>query len=128
MIEFRKNHSVLRDPHFFRGEINERGMPDVQWHGCHLNSPGWSDPEARALAMTIAGFDGEDDIHVMMNMYWESLTFEVPSLQGRSWYYAVVTAALPPNDIADPGAERPFQDNVCTVQPRSIVALISKPV
>ena len=31
-------------------------------------SPGWSDPEARALAMTLGGFDGEPDIHIMLNM------------------------------------------------------------
>ena len=31
------------------------------------HSPGWSDPESRALAMTIAGFRGEEDIHVMLH-------------------------------------------------------------
>src|SRR5437016_6250936 len=96
MIEFRKKHSSLRSRYFFRGKLNERGMPDVQWHGCHLNSPGWADPDARALAMTLAGFDREEDIHVMMNMYWDALNFEVPTIATRRWFRIVSTADSSP--------------------------------
>jgi len=126
MIEFRKRHSALRDRYFFTGVINERGLPDISWHGCHLNSPGWSDPEARVLAMTIAGFKGEEDIHVMMNMYWEVLTFEIPVLQDRRWYQAVETIAPSPRDIAEPGGEILTDGYVCPIEGRSIVVLVSK--
>ncbi len=91
MIEFRKTHSTLRRRFFFTGTVNERGLPDVSWHGCKLNSPGWSDPDARALGMTLGGFDGEPDIHVMLNMYWDSLEFEVPPVPGRQWFTTVDT-------------------------------------
>ena len=43
---------------FFNGSVNERGLKDVSWHGTKLEHPGWDDPEARALAMTLAGFGG----------------------------------------------------------------------
>lgn len=72
MIEFRRTHSTLRRRFFFNGAVNERGLADVAWHGCTLNQPGWSDPDARALGMTLGGFDGDADIHVMLNMYWKS--------------------------------------------------------
>ena len=49
------------------------------------------DPLGRALACTIAGFDGDADLHVMMNMFWEPLTFEVPQDPQRGWHVAVDT-------------------------------------
>jgi len=126
MIEFRKSHSSLRSRYFFRGQLNERGLPDVEWHGSHLNSPGWSDPDARALAMTLAGFHGEEDIHVMMNMHWDMQDFEVPSLADRRWFRLVSTADSAPNDIADPGTEKPFDGEIYSVEGRSIVILVSR--
>jgi isoamylase len=126
MIKFRKSHPALRRRYFFNGSVNDQGLPDVSWHGCLLNQPGWSDPNARALAVTLGGVDGDADIHVMLNMYWEPLDFQIPALSGRSWFKALDTAADPPDDIADPGGEIAVSDNVCSVQGRSIVALVSK--
>ncbi len=126
MIEFRKTHSTLHHRFFFSGAVNERGLADVSWHGCKLNQPGWSDQKARALGMTLGGFDGEPDIHVLLNMYWESLEFEIPSLTGKRWFRAIDTAAPSPHDIADPGDEAEFAGHVCSVQGRSIVVLVSR--
>lgn len=126
MIEFRKNHPALRQRCFFDGAVNDRGLADVSWHGCKLNGPGWFDPNARALGMTLAGFDGEADIHVMMNMYWEPLDFEIPPLAGRRWFRAVDTAEPSPHDIAEPGHEAEVEASYCPAQGRSIVVLVSK--
>jgi isoamylase len=126
MIDFRKRHSALRSRYFFNGAVNERGLPDISWHGCHLNSPGWADPDARSLAITIAGFNGEEDLHVMMNMYWKNLEFEVPLLENRRWYRAVATSASSPDDIADPGSEMLMEWHSYDVGAQSIVILVSK--
>ena len=76
MIEFRKSHPLLHRSHFFTGLVNQRELLDIAWHGCRLNSPGWSDPGSRVLAFTLGGFaeegNSEDvDIHVVLNMEWE---------------------------------------------------------
>ena len=126
MIEFRKRRHALRGRQFFAGARNERGLADVTWHGTRLNSPGWSDPEARALGMTLAGFGGESDIHVMMNMFYDSLDFELPVVTGRRWWKAVDTALAPPFDIADAGGESEAAGDTCTVQGRSVVVLINR--
>ncbi|MDM9384671.1 glycogen debranching protein GlgX [Chlorogloeopsis sp. ULAP01] len=129
MIDFRKCycHSALRRSRFFSGEVNERGLADISWHGCKLFSPGWYDPDARVLAYTMGGFEGEADIHVMLNMYWEALDFEIPSIAGRrEWYKIVDTAEPSPMDIMEQGKETIVSGNVCTVQGRSVVILISK--
>jgi isoamylase len=126
MIDFRKRHSTIRRPHYFSGKENERGLKDISWHGCKLSSPGWDDPNARALGFTMAGFDGEEDIHVMMNMHWDGLSFEIPALEGRKWYRAADTALASPVDVAEPGEEIPISDSTYLVGAHSIVVLISK--
>jgi glycogen operon protein len=126
MIEFRKSHAALRQRRFFNGAVNDRGLADVTWHGAKLDTPGWSDPEARALALTLAGFDGSPDLHVMLNMHWESLEFELPAVPGRRWSAAVDTAQTPPHDIADPGDEWPVTGIGYNVQPRSVVVLVNR--
>jgi len=126
MIEFRKSHASLRRRYFFSGATNERGLGDVSWHGCKLNRPGWSDPQARALGMTLGGFNGEEDIHIMLNMHSGTLDFEVPLLTGRRWFKAIDTAEPSPHDIVEPGDETEFAGDLCSVRGRSIVALISR--
>jgi glycogen operon protein len=128
MINFRKSYcqTALRRRYFFSGEINERGLADISWHGCKLFSPGWDDPNARTLAFTLGGFEGRADIHVMLNMYWEALNFEIPLVEGRQWYKVVDTAEPSPRDIADLGKETVVSDNLYIVQDRSVVVLISK--
>src|SRR5262249_37333301 len=51
-IAFRKAHTALRQPHFYTGAANERGLADIAWHGTRLGSPGFDDPAGRALACT----------------------------------------------------------------------------
>lgn len=106
MIEFRKTNAVLRRGQYF-------GAGEVTWHGTKLNSPGWSDPQARALAMTLAGAEGEPDLHVMLNMYWDRLDFELPA--GRNWVKAI--------DTADPGSHVAVDGTTLAVQGRSVVVL-----
>jgi glycogen operon protein len=126
MIDFRKRHASLRRPTFFSAAVNERGMPEVVWHGTKLNSPGWNDPDGRALGITLAGFRGEEDIHIMLNMYWEALHFELPPVAGRVWFRAVDTSLTSPLDIAEPGSEAPIAGSTYPVGQRSVVVLISR--
>lgn len=126
MIEFRKRHAALHQGQFFAGLRNERGLMDVTWHGTKLNSPGWYDPNGCALSFTLAGFNGDDDIHIMLNMHWESLDFGLPSVPGRIWLKAVDTSQSSPLDSSDFGGELPVDGNVYKAQGRSVVVLINR--
>ena len=123
MIAFRKAHHVLTRPRFFSGEPNERGLVDIAWHGTRLFSPGFDDHDARALACTIAGFAGAPDLHVMMNMYWLPLDFEIPRNAGRGWRLAVDTFEESPQDLPDENARRLVDGASFPVRGRSIVVL-----
>ncbi len=126
LIAFRKSHPAVHRARFFSGAMNERGMPDISWHGTKLNEPGWNDPHARALAWTVAGSLAHSDIHVMVNMFWEPLTFEIPQIYERAWYTAVNTALPSPQDINAPGNEVLVNSHHVEVSGRSIVVLISR--
>lgn len=127
MITFRGRHRILRRSSFFTGEKNERGFLDITWHGCKLDSPGWYDPDSSVLAFTMGGFDGDDDLHVMLNMSSQDLSFEIPPVQTRRWYRAIDTSLPSPQDIASLGDEIEVKpDNSYDVNARSAVVLISR--
>ncbi len=127
MIAFRKRYATFRQDRFFSGAANARGVPDVTWHGTKLNQPGWDDPQARVLAFTLGGLNGDPDLHVMMNMYWDRLDFELPPQGGRPWFKAIDTFQPPPRDFAEPGSETAVAGVTCSVEGRSIVVLVNRP-
>ena len=126
MIAFRKRYGGLCRHGFFNGEVNDRALVDISWHGCKLFHPGWHDPDARALAYTLGGFNGETEIHVMLNMYWESLDFEIPPIKDRNWYKVIDTSETSPKDIVEPCKEVMVSSNNYLVKDRSVVVLISE--
>jgi glycogen operon protein len=137
MIAFRKRQATLRRDQFFTGESNSRGLPDVTWHGCRLFSPGWDDPSSRVLAYTLGSFAEEDspedvDIHVILNMYWQDLDFDLPSIAGRQWHRVVDTSLPSSDDIAenfdDARPENRIDGTTYLAKNRSVVVLISRPM
>jgi isoamylase len=76
--------------------------------------------------MTLAGFGGDSDLHVMLNMFWESLEFELPVVPGRRWCLAVDTAQPSPRDIAEPGSEPDVPWNTYLVEARTVVILVNR--
>lgn len=126
MIAFRKRYGSLCRRGFFNGEVNERGLADISWHGTKLFQPGWDDPYARAFSCTLGGFEGAVDIHLIFNMHWETLDFEIPQIEDRNWYKVVDTAEPSPTDILDPCQEVMISDNSYLVKDRSVVVLISE--
>jgi isoamylase len=136
LIAFRRRLPNLRRSSWFTGRTNARGLADISWHGTRLLSPGWNDPTSRVLAFTLAGFpgDGDDDlqahdvdIHVVMNMEWQDLDFELPAVRGRRWVRVMDTGAAAPADIADPGQGTVEPGPAVRVRDRSVVVLVSQP-
>ena len=127
LLQFRRDNRVLRRREFYTGLPNSRGVADLTWHGTELGAPDWDDPGSRALACTLGGQDGDPDLHMMMNMYWEPLEFALMPIAGRGWARAIDTALPQPADIAAPGAEQLIDASTYLVSERSIVVLVSRP-
>jgi len=126
MIKFRKQNPILHRSRFFTGKVNDRGFKDIDWHGTRLFHPEWEDFSSRVLAYTMGGFDGDPDLHVMMNMHWEPLSFEIPPIKGRRWFRVVDTSQPGPADFLDADRELPLKSEKCVVEGRSIVILRSR--
>ena len=128
MISLRRRHPSLCRTAFLTGGLNRRGEQDIRWHGLELDQPDWGSG-ARALAFTLAGDEPlEPNLHVMINMDDSPHDFAVPLGDGFRWTLFADTARESPDDIAEPGAEQPFEAERCAVAGRSVVILVSQDI
>jgi glycogen operon protein len=126
MIQFRKTHPTLRRHDYFWGERNELGWAEINWHGIKAGQPDWNS-QSHSIAFTLAGFEKDNDIHVMINAWISDLTFELPSLhKGKSWFRSIDTSLASPDDIAEEGKEIRIGAETYLVPSRSLAVLISK--
>ncbi len=126
MIAFRKRFPALQSRRFYRGTPGPRGLPDIAWHGCRLNAPGWHDPDSGVLAFTLGDVSPEADLHVILNMESQELVFDLPLLSGRRWCLAIDTSRPAPLDIADPGQEENHDGLTYKAHGHSVVVLVSR--
>jgi glycogen operon protein len=127
MIAFRRAHRVLWQPNYFTGQPVDGGVADLTWHGTRIGAPGWNDPDARTIACTLGGVGGGPALHIIANMFWEPLDFEIPAIPGCGWARAIDTSLPAGVDIAEPGAEPVVYTATYTASGRSVIVLISRP-
>ncbi len=123
LIAFRHRHPCLTRARFFTGQpASSRGIPDIAWHGLHLNAPLWGNYEAQVLACTIAGSTAtEEDLHIVLNMSEQDITVQLPDIPLRHWHLAVDTAAPSPDDIIERVHQRAVDGNFKPIHARSVV-------
>src|SRR5262249_11820189 len=127
MIALRRACGQLHRVRFERGETNDRGLRDIEWHGCSLGAPGFDDASSGVLALTIGNMVGPGpDLHVVLNMEDQELDFAAPPIIDRSWYRLVDTSLPSPADFRDPGDEVAVTGDSIKAAARSVVVLISK--
>jgi isoamylase len=99
----------------------------VEWHGIALGEPDWSD-ESHSLAATFHFDSDRVVLHLMINAYWEALTFALPLLDGMflPWRRCVDTFRPTPDDVSGWSDAQPVRGGTFVVQPRSIVVLVTK--
>jgi hypothetical protein len=93
MIGFRKAHPSLCRSRFWRD--------DIHWYGA---GPAVDlSHRSRTLAYHLSGVSqGDDDLYVMVNAYWEPLEFVVQEGRPSEWQRVVDTARESPEDIREP--------------------------
>jgi glycogen operon protein len=99
----------------------------VEWHGVRLGSPDWSD-DSYTVAFTIERLRDGQDVHAILNAYWEPLTFELPPAgAGRTWRRIVDTSRPSPQDACVPAEAPAVQGHSYLAAPRSVVVLVTAP-
>jgi isoamylase len=115
MIAFRKAHPSLSRSRFWR--------EDVRWYGVG-NAVDMS-YDSHSLAVCVHGASQQDqDIYVMINAYWQDLTFMIQEGQASEWRRVVDTSLPSPSDFSEPGSEVVLQSLSYQVRARSVVVLV----
>jgi glycogen operon protein len=84
-----------------------------------------SSRSSHTLAYCLHGASQQDrDIYVMINAYWEPLTFAVSEGDPDEWGRVVDTHRDSPDDVLDPGEEQALATGSYLVGPRTIVVLL----
>ena len=68
------------------------------------------------------------NVHIMFNMYWEALEFDIPQVDGLRWYRSIDTSLASPSDISPFEDQIPINDHTYTLTARSVVVLISRAI
>lgn len=120
IIKFRKRHKFFYDNDVF-SKADSNGWPEIAFHGCKLNEPGWDNEGSRVLSYTL-----NRGIHVVINMDDLNLDFEIPKFPGKHWYIAINTAHDQKGVFAS-DQELPVPDNkIIPVETKSIIVLVAK--
>jgi isoamylase len=115
MITFRKTHPSIARSRFWR--------EDVHWYGVG-DTPDLS-YNSHTLAYCLHGASQNDnDLYVMINAFWEDLTFVVQEGQAKDWLRVVDTSLPSPSDFCEPDTAQPLSDSSYRVKARSVVVLV----
>jgi len=121
LIQLRLRFVANRDGKFLSlADFVERAK--IQWDGVHLSAPDLS-VDSHSLATT-AYLEMGGGFHLMINAYWEPLSFALPVVADDCgpWRRLIDTFQEEPLDFQEQGVETTNQ-SAYTVQPRSIVLL-----
>jgi glycogen operon protein len=95
------------------------------WHGVRLFQPDWGD-SSHSVALEAELRSDNLHFHIILNAYWEALTFELPKRPaGGPWRRWIDTALDSPNDIVPWQAAPPVSGDAYRAAARSVVQLIA---
>ena len=142
LIAFRTEHPVLHQAKALcMQDTLSCGLPGISAHGVQTWRPDFSN-YSRILGVLLAGDyaqkpDGtsDDSIYIIFNMYWETKSFDLPTLPaGKEWHAAIETFdetfhVLPQTAVKQ--TKRSKNTKLCkqratVVPPRSIVVFVSR--
>jgi glycogen operon protein len=115
LCRLRREHPVFRRRQFFNGTpAHGTSRDDLDWYrpdGTEMNAQDWNAPFARAVTMAMSGATSDhtrpdDPFLLMLNAWWEALSFTIPnSLRDLPWHIEVDTADPARSGcVADPSA------------------------
>jgi len=110
---------------FFWNSPNGLNHTTITLHGTRLIQPDLSD-HSHSIAFTLSNPEYRKLLHVMINAYWEPLTFELPKPLQNGWQLIIDTDHSAEGNIFPPDDAPQFKSRSKTVAARSIVLLQSE--
>jgi glycogen operon protein len=130
VIAMRRRHPTFRRRGWFHGRDIRDGVEDVGWYtpaGTEMTGEDWTVPYAKSIAMFLDGdhmaaVDGhgeritDDSFLILLNAYWDPVTFTIPPGLDRSWTRVLDTSE-------EVRTEEPVDGGGVAVAGRSLVVL-----
>jgi glycogen operon protein len=105
LIDFTGSYSLFHQKHEPARYPGSTGT-SIIWHGVHLNGPDFSG-QSHSIALEIRTADGEEHVFVMLNSYWEDLSFELPHPGPKRSWRRVIDTSLPEGEDFVPLGKAP---------------------
>lgn len=96
----------------------------LEWHGTSLVQPDWGE-HSHSIALTARSLSGKLVFHLMVNAWWEALTFQLPQPAADGWHRWLDTSLASPDDIVPLAEAPPVIDGSYPLPPRSLAVLVA---
>ncbi len=124
LIAFTQAREIFREERYWVTDGDSD--PHLIWHGVQLRAPDWSQ-HSHCLAFELNHPQPDNHLHIMVNAYWEPLTFALPPLAGGESWHRIVDTALPaPEDFCEPDIAPAVTATHYRLTPRSVVVLLAR--
>ena len=130
LIRFNLSQPFFQEKHYWKhlGYFDHNySHTQVTWHGVQLGLPDWSH-YSHTLSYSLESPNHSQQLHVIINMYWEALTFEIPKPANRDqhWRRIIDTAREKKETFLPIDKAAKVRSNKFKVKERSVVVLILK--
>lgn len=130
IIAFRKRHQIVRRWRYLTADESETPiLRNIKWHGVSPEQADFSE-NSRFIAWELEAFqtDQRSDvpIYAASNSFWEPITIELPSIEGRRWYRVVDTSLPVEEDIVSEEQAFFLPEMTYLVRPRSTIVLVAR--
>jgi glycogen operon protein len=99
LLRFTRLLIALRQRRF--AMTSEQFINRVSWHGTQFGNPDWTG-QSRALAFQLHGLEGQPDLYVIFNAFWELQKFSLPPHAGQwRWKRLLDTNLASPLDLVE---------------------------
>jgi glycogen operon protein len=125
LIHFVQTRKIFRQEKFLTTTPGKE--PYIIWHGVELGEPDWG-YYSHCLAFTLHHPEKDEHLHIMLNLYWEPLTFKIPPpiIPNERWYLIADTALPSPRDFSPVEMATPIQGHTYQLDARSVVVLMAQ--
>lgn len=125
LIRFSRSNSIFNLRHIPKPPYTDRDV-SITWHGVRLGKPDFGDL-SHSIALELKSNIEREHVYIMMNAYWEPLTFELPKPAAEhAWNRVVDTSLVDGKDYAGPGKTPRINGPRYRLKERSIAVMVMR--
>lgn len=126
VIEFSQSLAIFQLEHILAVTYASQS-PHIVWHGTTLGEPDMGF-DSHSIAFTLRHPKYDEKLHIILNAYWEALSFELPPLDHYETWHRIIDTSLPsPADFCDVKSAPPVEPEFYKAHARSTVVLMALP-